>query len=144
MRMLRFTPEQYRKLQQRNATAPPPKASKYHNKRTLSVDGIEHASAKEAARWEALKRLQAAGEISQLKRQIPFELVVNSILICRYVCDFRYRNCTKAVIEDAKGHKTLEYLIKRKLMKAVHGSKYWRHEPYRVQNPAWFHPMEVR
>ena len=49
--------------------------NKYYNQKTYTSDGILHASQKEAQRWSELKLLQRAGEISDLKRQVEYELI---------------------------------------------------------------------
>lgn len=91
-----------------------------------TIDNIRFGSMKEAKRYQDLKLLQMAGEISQLDAQkcnLRFDLRVNGLLVCRYEADFRYFDVKQGewVTEDSKGFKTAAYRIKRKLMKAVHG-----------------------
>ncbi len=50
-----------------------------------------------------------------------FPLRVNSELICTYVADFCYTENGKYIVEDVKGTRTREYVIKAKLMKALFG-----------------------
>jgi len=95
--------------------------TKYHAKRT-EVDGIKFASRKEANRYQELCLLEKAGEISHLILQPVWKLVVNEMLICKYIADFQY--CTEAgdvITEDCKGVLTPVYRLKKKLMKAVYG-----------------------
>lgn len=83
-------------------------------------------SVKEFSRWQELKLMERAGEIYELRRQVPFILIPaqrdeNGKLIERevkYIADFTYRErCgNRLVVEDTKGLKTREYIIKRKLM----------------------------
>ena len=40
---------------------------------------------------------------------------------CTYVADFVYKEGGKTVVEDTKGFRTKDYIIKRKLMLQVHG-----------------------
>jgi hypothetical protein len=40
---------------------------------------------------------------------------------CSYVADFVFQENGKMVVEDTKGVKTKDYIIKRKLMLYVHG-----------------------
>lgn len=100
--------------------------SKYGNTRTV-VDGIWFDSQREAARWCELKLLERAGEIRNLSRQIEFVLAPAVKIggrmkpALRYFADFAYHDKTGPVIEDAKGHKTDVYKIKRHLMATVHG-----------------------
>jgi hypothetical protein len=99
-------------------------AQKYRNKPTM-VDGIQFSSKKEAKRWTDLKTLLAAGLIRNLERQVTFRVEVCGKLICRYIADFTYEEdkhgAWSKVVEDAKGYPTPVYVMKRKLMAAVHG-----------------------
>ena len=95
------------------------KRSKYGAKKTV-VDGIKFDSMAEAARYGALKIIQAAGLISELRLQVPYVITVNGKKICRYIADFVYIENGKEVVEDVKGMKTPVYNLKKKLMEAVH------------------------
>lgn len=96
---------------------------KYGNKKT-EVDGITFDSVKEAKRWQELKLLERAGEIQGLDRQVPFLLLPsqrdqNGRVIERevkYVADFVYKENGQTIVEDTKGFKTKEYIIKRKIL----------------------------
>lgn len=114
---------------------------KYGNKKT-TIDGITFDSKKEADRYCELCFLQRAGVISNLELQKTFELIPaqyeyferygkkgqrlkdgkkcleNSIT---YIADFVYTENGKTVVEDTKGKRTTEYIIKRKLMLYIHG-----------------------
>lgn len=108
--------------------------SKFRNYRAGGFD-----SKKEQRRFQELQILQRAGKISDLRCQIPFELIPEQRepdttgprggvragkLIersCRYVADFVYEQDGRTVVEDCKGFRTPEYIIKRKLMLWVHG-----------------------
>lgn len=133
---MRLTEEQYAALMAKRrpladqatlATAPSkPAGGKYRNHRT-TVDGIEFDSKAEASRWLELKTMERAGLISDLARQVPFELTSTmrapSGKIVRpitYVADFVYTEKGAKVVEDVKGMKTAEYRIKAKLMMFVH------------------------
>ena len=102
--------------------------SKYKAKKTV-VDGITFDSKKEAARYSELKLLEHAGEVHELQRQVKFLLIPpqkeNGKVIereCRYIADFVYKDKEgRLVVEDTKGVKTKDYIIKRKLMLYVHG-----------------------
>ena len=98
--------------------------SKYGNKK-VTVDGITFDSLKEANRWAELKLLERAGKISFLERQPAYVLVPTQTRDGRvverklvYKADFAYRDneTGKDVVEDTKGFRTREYIIKRKLM----------------------------
>jgi len=98
-----------------------------HNARPKIVDGIRFDSTKEANRYQELKLLEKADEISELKLHHPFSLEVNGRLICVYEADFVYfehdrkNHSARLVIEDTKGYRTREYKIKKKLLKAIYG-----------------------
>lgn len=94
--------------------------SKFGAKKTV-VDGIKFDSMAEAARYGALKIIQAAGLISDLKLQVRYDITVNGCKICKYVADFVYFENGKQVVEDVKGMKTPVYNLKKKLMLACHG-----------------------
>ena len=114
-----------------------------YNAHKTEIDGIEFPSKHEANRYCELKLLERAGEISDLRLQVDFELIPNQyitekrygkngkplkdkqILLERkvvYRADFVYTDKDGSqVVEDTKGFKTKEYLLKRKLMLWVHG-----------------------
>jgi hypothetical protein len=88
--------------------------------------GIKFDSKWEAERWGELTSMEKAGYITDLQRQIPYEIVVNDQKICKYIADFKYNKVDdygslEEVVEDAKGVETAEFKLKKKLMKAVHG-----------------------
>lgn len=96
-------------------------------------------SLKEARRYGVLKALEKTGEISGLRRQVEFLLIPEQrepdtigarggvhkgkLLErkCSYVADFTYVRDHKLVVEDTKGIRTHDYIIKRKLMLHIHG-----------------------
>lgn len=95
-------------------------ASKMRNVKT-TVDGIIFDSKKEAKRYQDLKILENAGVISNLNRQVPFEIVPkqNGERAVKYIADFMYVEVAtgKVIVEDVKGYRTDVYKIKRKLFK---------------------------
>ncbi len=97
---------------------------KYGNRKTVR-DGITFDSKAEADRWSVLSVLAKTGHISDLERQIRYDLIVNGEKICSYVADFRYYDRRKGapVVEDVKSGptRTREYRLKKKLMRAIHG-----------------------
>lgn len=98
---------------------------KYGNRRIVTEDGT-FDSVKEHRRWCELKLMEKAGEIVELQRQVPFVVIPKQkdelgIVVERevkYIADFTYRTRKdyKLVVEDTKGMKTKEYILKRKLM----------------------------
>ena len=99
---------------------------KYRARKT-EVDGIIFDSRKEADRYVELKILENAGYIKDLQMQVPYELVptqkgnLRTERAVKYVADFVYSEDGQTVVEDVKGMKTREYIIKRKLMMYLHG-----------------------
>lgn len=111
--------------------------NKYHN-RKIHRNGEKFDSQREYKRYCDLLLLQRAGEISDLRRQVKFVLippqrepdtigsrggVKRGKIIereCSYVADFVYTENGETVVEDAKGLRTKDYIIKRKLMLYVH------------------------
>lgn len=110
--------------------------NKYHATKCV-LNGIEFDSKKEAHRYSELLLLARAGKISGLHRQVKFilipaqyetykrygkkgqELTPGKRLVekeCSYIADFVYDENGKMVVEDTKGVKTREYIIKRKMM----------------------------
>jgi hypothetical protein len=118
--------------------------SKYYNKKTKASDGTIFDSGREARRWEQLIMLQKAGKIVELQRQVKYELIPAQYetyeryskkgeqlkdgrrLIERkveYVADFVYHDAEtgELIVEDTKGVRTKDYILKRKLMLSVYG-----------------------
>lgn len=112
--------------------------NKYGNKK-ITIGDETFDSAKEYRRFCELKLLQRAGKISKLQRQVKFELIPtqrepDTVGVrggvkpgkviekeCAYIADFVYVNdIGDTVVEDTKGFKTPDYIIKRKLMLYVH------------------------
>ncbi len=114
--------------------------NKYRNTKTI-VDGITFDSRKEASRYRELKLLLDAGSISNLRCQEKFVLipvqrepdiigvrggVKKGKVIekeCSYLADFVYEEDGQTVVEDTKGFRTKDYIIKRKLMLYFYGIK---------------------
>ena len=94
------------------------KTSKYRNEK-ITVDGVTFDSKKEYKRYCELKLLEKAGLIHDIQRQVKFELVPKQEgeRAVNYYADFvYYSNKNEMVVEDIKGVRTKEYIIKRKLM----------------------------
>ena len=102
--------------------------SKYHN-RKITRDGETFDSIKEYRRFAELSLLERAGAIKDLKRQAKFELIpsqrIDGKVVERpvtYIADFVYETKEgRVVVEDTKGMKTKDYIIKRKLMLWLQG-----------------------
>ena len=102
--------------------------NKYHATK-VTVDGIKFDSKKEAKRYQELKLLEKAGEIHELQRQVKFRLLpsqrIDGKVIereCTYIADFVYFDGNNnKIVEDTKGVRTPEYVIKRKMMLYFYG-----------------------
>ena len=114
--------------------------NKYKNKKVIAADGSVFDSKKELRRWYELQAMQVEGKIHNLERQVKFTLIptqrepstvgkrgglhLGKVIEkeCYYLADFTYNLPTgEKVVEDAKGFKTKDYAIKRKLMLYIHG-----------------------
>ncbi len=104
--------------------------------RKVTKNGLIYDSKKEARRAAFLETLEKAGAITDLRRQVKFVLIPTQRepdtvgprggrkpgkvieRECSYVADFVYIDTKtgETVIEDTKGVRTKEYIIKRKLM----------------------------
>lgn len=116
--------------------------SKYGN-RKITVGGETFDSRREYDRYRELVLLARAGKIHDLVRQVKFELVpaqyeaydrysektgkrIKDGKRCveravYYIADFVYWDGDTMIVEDAKGYRTDEYRIKKKLLLLAHG-----------------------
>ena len=113
----------------------------------MVVDGITFDSRKEARRYTELKLLERTGKITDLQRQVKFKLIPaqyaqSAEVYTRgptkgqhkqgrcieqpvsYIADFVYVENGRKVIEDTKGMRTKDYIIKRKLVRWIYGKEY--------------------
>lgn len=102
-----------------NATHFGTRRSKY-NARKVTIDGIVFASGHEGARYTELKLLQRAGKITGLELQPKFDFKIEGKKVFLYKADFAYFEGDKRIIEDAKGFKTREYKLKKKIIEAAY------------------------
>ena len=124
------------------------KTNKYHS-RKITREGMTFDSLKEYKRYRELRLLEKAGEITDLKRQVEFELIPAQFeevqtgeiykrgerkgepktkRVCleqsvKYIADFTYTENGKQVVEDTKGFRTTDYILKRKMMLYLKGIK---------------------
>lgn len=91
--------------------------------------GQKFRSKRELARYQELLFMQEAGELRDIRREVPYDLAAPVVILgrkrpaLRYFADFVYRMLPGGdeVVEDCKGVRTEGYRIKRHLMKSVHG-----------------------
>ena len=98
--------------------------NKYHAQKT-EVNGVKFDSKKESRDWLQLRMLETTGCISNLQRQVTFELqpkFTNNkgehIRAINYVADFVYEREGKTYVQDSKGGKATQtdvFKLKRKL-----------------------------
>ena len=115
--------------------------NKYRNEKTI-VDGITFDSRKEANYYLYLKRLSEEGKISNLRLQVPY-IIADPVWVdvekqlktktktvkyqvwkgLKYIADFVYidNSTGSEEVVDVKGHRTKEYLHKKRLMHNILG-----------------------
>ena len=113
----------------RDAPAERQKRGQKYSNTKVSDGALTFDSKAEHKRWQYLALLERAGEIRELRMQVPFVLIPaqvspdgSKIKPTVYVADFTYIDGNgELVVEDPKGCSTPEWKIKRKLMLQVHG-----------------------
>lgn len=94
--------------------------SKYRAFKT-TVGDITFDSGLEARRYTQLKILEAAGTVKNIQLQPKFRLMDSfkydgkTIRAIDYIADFMYEEDGKVIVEDVKGIRTKDYIIKSKL-----------------------------
>ncbi len=108
-------------------TTAPKGGNKYSAQKTV-VQGITFDSKREAQRWAQLRLLERAGEISEIKLQVPIMLVGQKGPLLsrtgrqmRLTVDFTYKNNKTGltVYEDAKGTPTRDYEVRKAVAEAM-------------------------
>lgn len=98
---------------------------KYGNHKAHCLSKHLHDSKLEANHCNSLLADLQRGKVLSYEVQVPFDLVVNGKLICRHILDFYVCVTGKEHIwevRDAKGVKTRDWIIKRKLFEALYPS----------------------
>jgi hypothetical protein len=102
------------------------KRNKYNAKKVDTPLGRAD-SVKEGKRLEALRLMQAAGEITDLIAHPSFDLIAWSPagprIIGRYTADAAYRENGRAIVEDTKSEATRkrqDYSLRRRVLLANH------------------------
>lgn len=120
------------------------KKSKYNNKKIVNEFGTWD-SKKEFKRWLVLKEADAQGVITDLQRQVKFELIpavrekyIKHLktkdkecertlqLPITYTCDFQYTKNGETIVEDVKASPKMlpkDFVLKEKMMFALKGIK---------------------
>lgn len=109
--------------------------TKLNNSKVI-FQGETFDSKKELYRYLELRQLEKEGKISNLERQVKYELIPKQKLdgfvverACNYIADFVYldKSNLAIVVEDVKGYRDpnsatyAKYVIKRKLMLHKYG-----------------------
>lgn len=99
---------------------------KYKNTK-VEVDDITFDSKREARRYRQLKLLEKNGDIADLELQPKFTLLEGyttgqgkRIRKMEYWADFKYIQGGQTIVEDTKGFKTKDYMLKKKLFEKVY------------------------
>lgn len=133
--MLRWSPEELARYQARTRppqvqpTPDPTGARSKYGAKTVEADGRVFDSRAEYRRWCDLVAMQRAGHIRELRCQVRYELLPSQRKPSggtergvAYVADFVYLDADgRQVVEDVKGVRTPEFILKRKLMLHIHG-----------------------
>jgi hypothetical protein len=104
-------------------TSAPKGGNKYSAQKTV-VQGITFDSKREAQRWAQLRLLEKAGEISEIKLQVPIMLVgQKGPLLSRTGRQMRLTDKNNkaglTVYEDAKGTPTRDYEVRKAVAEAM-------------------------
>jgi hypothetical protein len=96
--------------------------NKYNARKTV-IDGIEFDSKREAERYQELLLLERSGQIKELQTH-PLFTLINGFEYrgkqerpIKYEGDFQYYENGELVVEDVKGVRTKEFMLKQKLFK---------------------------
>lgn len=107
------------------------KPKKYRNQPTMweDADGtmIRFDSKREAKAWSELKVREKAGDVAELRRQVPYELKVGEKVIGKLILDMVYFDChvKEMIYADVKSPATITQLFKwkKKHFEAQYGLK---------------------
>lgn len=102
--------------------------SNKYNAKKAEINGVRFDSLKEARLYQKLENMQRMGIISDLQRQVRFELVPKQKdeRAVYYVADYVFKEGDKVVVADCKSAMTKKlpvYVVKRKIFK-------WRYPEY--------------
>lgn len=105
---------------------PAKRGNKFKAKRTPCHHGHVHASKKEAGRCNDLHMLQRAGAISELEQQPVYRFTVDGRAVMvgkrqlKFTPDFRYIENGKVIVDDSKGMRTRDYIVRAAFFRAFH------------------------
>lgn len=105
-----------------------PDKGRVRGTKRVTVQGIKFHSVRESKRWLLLRDREKRGEIMELQLQVPILLQGQNGPILTptgrqmiYKADFQYFDnvALRWVIEDAKGHETDTFIMKRAILAAM-------------------------
>lgn len=103
------------------------KPNKYKAKKADCLHGHTHDSIKEAKRCNELHLLERAGHITHLVVQPQFWFIIDGRQIKHengrrvgMTPDFQYFEGDRNVVEDTKGFKTADYVLRKAIFKALY------------------------
>lgn len=99
-----------------------PTRHKYGAQR-VEHEGHVFDSKRERNWFIALRMREKAGEIADLRLQVPFDLHVCGVKVCAYVADYTWLETSngEVVVADAKGVRTAVYKLKSRMFCAEYG-----------------------
>ena len=107
-------------VQNKPVDQPKKRRAKYNNQK-VEYEGHVFDSKREYLRYRELLLLLKAGQIGQLRLQVPYELNPGGTHSYKYIADFVYIDKDAGlIVEDCKGALTPVYKKKRRLMKKIH------------------------
>lgn len=97
--------------------------NKYGNRVVVDQDGERFDSAGEFTRWRELQLLERAGELTDLRRQVSYELVPTlhrpghrTEPALHYTADFTYQEGNRLIVEEFKGFSDTAWRIRRRVL----------------------------
>lgn len=117
----KMTPAEFQAFWKKREAA---KDSKFGAIPTTNRHGEKFRSQLESTYYDQLKLLKQSGEVLDFLREVRFELIVNEVFICAYICDYIITWKDGRVEHvDCKSSATMTqvYKLKKQLMKACHG-----------------------
>ncbi len=117
---MKISLEEYKKMTSKNG-------SKYGNQKT-EYGGRRFDSKKEADYARSLEHLKHAHELKdrvvRIEYQVPYNITAKTRIVATYFADFRvtYGDLRQEVV-DVKGVRTPVYILKKKLVEALHDIK---------------------
>lgn len=117
----KMTPQEFQDFWKKREAS---KGSKFGAMPTTNRQGEKFRSHLESTYYDRAKLLQQQGDLLKFEREVRFELIVNEVFICAYICDYiMYWKDGRVEHIDCKSQATMTqvYKLKKQLMLACHG-----------------------